>query len=56
MIQYSINEARAFVPDKNTCVSAEDEEIIRQVRNMGLKVPFKRPKLIASNEAVQMMY
>ncbi|GET21578.1 cytidylyltransferase domain-containing protein [Prolixibacter denitrificans] len=51
LIYYSIHAARKVTSDENICVSTDDEEIIQKVEEIGLKVPFKRPKALASDLA-----
>ena len=51
LIYYTIDTARAIVPDEDICVSTDDEEIIRVVEDYGLKVPFKRPEELATDTA-----
>lgn len=51
LIYYTIDCARAITGDKDICVSTDDEEIIQVVENYGLKVPFKRPKELATDTA-----
>lgn len=51
LIYYTIDCARAIVGDEDICVSTDDEEIIQVVENYGLKVPFKRPKELATDAA-----
>lgn len=51
LIYYTIDTARAIVPDEDICVSTDDDEIIQVVENYGLKVPFKRPDELATDTA-----
>ena len=51
LIEYTIDCARAIAPDKNICVSTDDNEIIDVVQAYGLLVPFKRPAELASDTA-----
>ena len=51
LIEYTIDCARAIAPDKNICVSTDDDEIIGVVQAYGLHVPFKRPAELASDTA-----
>ena len=51
LIYYTIDTARAIVPDEDICVSTDDDEIIRVVEDYGLKVPFKRPDELATDTA-----
>ena len=50
LICYSIDVARKFVSDDLICVSSDDEEIIETAENYGLKIPFIRPKNLASDD------
>lgn len=51
LIYYTIDCARAIVPDKNICVSTDDDEIIDVVQAYGLSVPFKRPSELSTDTA-----
>ena len=51
LIEYTIDVARAIVPDENICVSTDDSEIINVVEDYGLKVPFVRPAELATDSA-----
>lgn len=51
LIYYTIDTARAIVPDEDICVSTDDNEIIQVVEDYGLKVPFKRPDELATDTA-----
>lgn len=51
LIYYTIDAARAIVPDEDICVSTDDDEIIQMVEDYGLKVPFKRPEELATDTA-----
>jgi len=51
LIYYSIDVARALTCDENICISTDDQEIIQVVENYGLKVPFIRPSLLATDNA-----
>jgi len=51
LICYAIDTAREFVPDKDICVSTDDDRIISVVENYGLHVPFKRPDELATDGA-----
>jgi N-acylneuraminate cytidylyltransferase len=50
LITYAIDCARAITLDNNICVSTDDDEIIEVVENYGLKVPFKRPDYLATDQ------
>lgn len=51
LIQYSIEQAREFVKDEWICLSSDDKNIIEVGTNLGLNVPFVRPKELATDEA-----
>lgn len=51
LIYYTIDAARTIVDDSHICVSTDDDKIINVVENYGLKVPFKRPKELATDTA-----
>lgn len=51
LIHYTIDVARAIVADEDICVSTDDSEIISVVEQYGLKVPFVRPKELATDTA-----
>ena len=51
LIYYTIDTARAIVPDEDICVSTDDAEIISVVEQYGLKVPFVRPAELATDTA-----
>lgn len=51
LIYYTIDTARMVVPDKDICVSTDDDEIIQVVEDYGLKVPFVRPAELATDTA-----
>lgn len=51
LIEYSIDIARELSDDSMICVSTDDDEIIEVVENLGLTVPFKRPKELATDES-----
>lgn len=50
LILYTIDAARGMTTDENICVSTDDDEIIRQVADYGLTVPFKRPDSLADDQ------
>lgn len=61
LICYTIDVARQFTTDENICVTTDDDKIIKVVEEYGLKVPFKRPDYLAtdqcgSNEVIQHAY
>ena len=51
LICYSIDVARKLTTDDNICVTTDDDDIIKVVEDYGLKVPFKRPEELASDQA-----
>lgn len=51
LICYAIDVARKFTADENICVSTDDDAIIKVVENYGLKIPFKRPMHLATDNA-----
>lgn len=51
LICYAIDTARKFTSDENICVSTDDDAIIKVVEDYGLKVPFKRPDYLATDNA-----
>ncbi len=51
LIHYTIDSARQIVPDEDICVSTDDQEIIKCVKDYGLKVPFVRPDALATDTA-----
>lgn len=51
LICYSIDVARALTSDANICVSTDDDQIINVVEDYGLKVPFRRPSILATDTA-----
>lgn len=51
LICYTIDVARQITADTNICVSTDDDEIIQVVEKYGLKVPFKRPDSLATDNA-----
>lgn len=51
LIHYTIEAARAVFKDENIIVSTDDEEIREVAEATGLKVPFLRPKELATDEA-----
>lgn len=50
LIFHTIDAARGIVCDENICVTTDDDEIIELVEQYGLKVPFKRPANLATDE------
>lgn len=51
LICYAIDAARKLTSDENICVSSDDDAIIKVVEDYGLKVPFKRPDSLATDNA-----
>lgn len=51
LICYTIDAARKLTGDENICVSTDDDAIIMVVEDYGLKVPFKRPDYLATDNA-----
>ena len=51
LICYAIDAARKFTTDENICVSTDDDAIIKVVEDYGLKVSFKRPAHLATDNA-----
>ena len=51
LIYYTIEAARALVPDAQICVSTDDAAIIETVKKTGLDVPFVRPTDLADDHA-----
>ena len=51
LIYYTIDVAREIGIDDDICISTDDHEIIECVEDYGLKVPFVRPKELASDTA-----
>lgn len=51
LIWYAIETARKIVEDKDICVTTDDEEIIKTVKEYGLDVPFKRPSSLATDNS-----
>ena len=51
LILYTIDAAREVVDDEHICVSTDDEKYIQLIENYDLKVPFKRPTELATDEA-----
>jgi CMP-N,N'-diacetyllegionaminic acid synthase len=51
LIYYSIDLAKKFTSHENICVSTDSAEIRSMVENYGLKVPFLRPKDLATDNS-----
>jgi N-acylneuraminate cytidylyltransferase len=51
LINYTIEVARSIFPDKDICVTTDNDEIIETVEKSGLNVPFKRPPELATDTA-----
>ena len=51
LICYAIDTARNLSDDVDICVSTDDDQIIKVVKEYGLNVPFKRPDFLATDYA-----
>ncbi len=51
LICHSIDQARAFVADKDICLSTDAPEIASVATSVGLEVPFLRPAHLATDTA-----
>jgi CMP-N,N'-diacetyllegionaminic acid synthase len=51
LIRYTIDVARKLSDDSNICVSSDDDDIINNVETYGLKVQFRRPVELATDQA-----
>lgn len=51
LICYAIDAARNLSDDVDICVSTDDDQIIKIVKEYGLNVPFKRPDFLATDHA-----
>lgn len=49
LICYTIDAARGVLSDKDICVSSDSKEITDVVEKYGLKVPFLRPSVLATD-------
>src|SRR4051812_31104478 len=49
LIYYSIDIARKITTDENICVTSDNQDIINRVEEYGMKVPFIRPKELATD-------
>ncbi|WP_243347483.1 cytidylyltransferase domain-containing protein [Parabacteroides sp. FAFU027] len=49
LILYSVEVARELADDADICVTTDDDDIIKVVESVGLKVPFKRPDELATD-------
>lgn len=49
LIYYTIDVARKIASDEDICVTTDDQEIMSVVEDYGLKVPFVRPKYLATD-------
>ena len=47
LLCYTVDVARALVPDEQICLSTDDDDIISVAENIGLPVLFKRPADLA---------
>ncbi|HNX65248.1 MAG TPA: acylneuraminate cytidylyltransferase family protein [Bacteroidales bacterium] len=53
LICYSLDVAMKLCPVDDICVSTDDEEIVSVVENYGVKVPFRRPAELSTDDAGQ---
>lgn len=51
LILYTVDAAKDISKDENICVSTDDKNIANLVKEYGLKVPFIRPKSLATDTA-----
>ena len=51
LIYYTIDVARQIVSDDDICVSTDDPEIVKCIKDYGLDVPFMRPAELATDKA-----
>lgn len=49
LITYAIDAARSIVDDEHICVTSDSDEIIKVAESYGVKVPFKRPDYLATD-------
>ena len=49
LITYAIDAARSIVDDGHICVTSDSDEIIKVAESYGVKVPFKRPDYLATD-------
>ncbi|MEQ9091657.1 MAG: acylneuraminate cytidylyltransferase family protein [Balneola sp.] len=51
LIQYTIEAARSLFNDSDICISTDSNEIKTVVENIGLRVPFLRPKELSQDNS-----
>lgn len=51
MIQYTIEAAISSVGKSNILISSNDSKVIKLAKNLGLKIPFVRPKNLSTNKS-----
>jgi CMP-N,N'-diacetyllegionaminic acid synthase len=51
LLWYTIDYAREFTSDANICLTTDSDEIIEVANRRGLSVPFRRPNVLASDQA-----
>lgn len=51
LLYYAIDTARKLASDTDICLSTDDDDIIRAAETYGLSVPFKRPDVLATDQA-----
>jgi len=51
LIYYTIDVAREIINEEFICVSTDDDEIIKKVKEYGLDIPFKRPIELATDNS-----
>lgn len=51
LIKYTMDVARYLANDEDICMTSDSDNIIQLVESLGLHVPFKRPKALASDTA-----
>jgi len=51
LIQYSIDIAKTIADKKDICFTSDSDEIIEIAKNLGLKIPYKRPDELATDTA-----
>ncbi|GAA4464476.1 acylneuraminate cytidylyltransferase family protein [Nibrella saemangeumensis] len=51
LLYYTIDTARQLAPDEAICLSTDADEIIRAAEQYRLRVPFRRPDALATDQA-----
>jgi len=51
LIYYSLDVAKKLAKDTDICVTTDSQEIIKKVEDYGIKIPFVRPKYLATDAA-----